>query len=87
MTQGNSDLLLFSCSGKSIRFVETDVRVMGRSARGVKGIALKSDQRLISMLVVDENELDKTVLTQPLVAMENVLRSRHSHVSVGAGKV
>ena len=63
MTQGNSDLLLFSCSGKSIRFVETDVRVMGRSARGVKGIALKSDQRLISMLVVDQNELDKTVLT------------------------
>jgi len=63
MTQGNSDLLLFSCSGKSIRFAETDVRVMGRTARGVKGIALKSDQRLISMLVVDQNELDKTVLT------------------------
>jgi len=63
MTQGNSDLLLFSCSGKSIRFAETDVRVMGRSARGVKGIALKPDQRLISMLVVDQNELDKTVLT------------------------
>jgi len=34
MTQGNSDLLLFSCSGKSIRFAETDVRVMGRTARG-----------------------------------------------------
>ncbi len=63
MTQGNSDFLLFSCSGKSIRFAETDVRVMGRTARGVKGIALKPDQRLISMLVVDQNELDKTVLT------------------------
>ncbi len=63
MTQGNSDLLLFSCAGKSIRFAETDVRVMGRTARGVKGIALKPDQRLISMLVVDQNELDKTVLT------------------------
>jgi len=63
MTQGNSDLLLFSCSGKSIRFAETDVRVMGRTARGVKGIALKPDQRLISMLVVDQNELHKTVLT------------------------
>ena len=36
---------------------------MGRSARGVKGIALKPDQRLISMLVVGKNELDKTVLT------------------------
>ena len=63
LTQGNSDLLLFSCSGKSIRFAESDVRVMGRTARGVKGIALKPDQRLISMLVVDQNELDKTVLT------------------------
>ena len=63
MTQGDSDLLLFSCSGKSIRFAESDGRVMGRSARGVKGIALKSDQRLISMLVVGKNELEKTVLT------------------------
>ena len=63
MTQGNSDLLLFSCSGKAIRFAETDVRVMGRSAPGGKGIALKPDQRLISMLVVGENELNKTVLT------------------------
>ena len=63
MTEGNSDLLLFSCSGKSIRFAETDVRVMGRSARGVKGISLKSGQRLISMLVVAQNELEKTVLT------------------------
>ena len=63
MTQGNSDLLLFSCSGKSIRFAETDVRVMGRTARGVKGLALKPDQRLISMLVVGQNEMDKTVLT------------------------
>ena len=63
MTQGNSDLLLFSCSGKSIRFAESDVRVMGRSARGVKGISLKPGQRLISMLVVGQNELAKTVLT------------------------
>lgn len=63
MTQGNSDLLLFSCSGKSIRFAESDVRVMGRSARGVKGISLKPGQRLISMLVVGQNELEKTVLT------------------------
>ena len=63
MTQGNSDLLLFSCSGKSIRFAESDVRVMGRSARGVKGISLKPGQRLISMLVVGQNELEKAVLT------------------------
>ena len=63
MTEGNSDLLLFSCSGKSIRFAESDVRVMGRSARGGKGISLKPGQRLISMLVVGQNELEKAVLT------------------------
>ena len=63
LTEGNSDLLLFSDSGKSIRFSETDVRVMGRGARGVRGIALKKGQRLIAMLAVRESDTSKAVLT------------------------
>ena len=63
LTEGNSDLLLFSDSGKSIRFSETDVRVMGRGARGVRGIALKKGQRLIAMLAVRERDTSKAVLT------------------------
>ena len=63
LTEGQSDLLLFSCSGKSVRFSETDVRVMGRGARGVRGIALKGGQRLIAMLPVRERDVSKAVLT------------------------
>ncbi len=63
LTEGNSDLLLFSCSGKSVRFSETDVRVMGRGARGVRGIALKGGHRLIAMLTVKERDVSKAVLT------------------------
>ena len=60
LTFGNNDIMLFSDSGKAIRFNEADVRCMGRQAGGVRGIRLKEGQKLVSMLVVDEA---KDVLT------------------------
>ncbi|MES2204066.1 MAG: DNA gyrase subunit A [Pseudomonadota bacterium] len=60
LTFGNNDIMLFSDSGKAIRFNEADVRCMGRQAGGVRGIRLKEGQKLVSMLVVDET---KDVLT------------------------
>ncbi len=52
-TDGDRDVLLFSSAGKSIRFSEADARPMGRQTRGVVGIRLKPDQRVVSMLVTD----------------------------------
>jgi DNA gyrase subunit A len=46
------DLLLVSNRGKAVRFAETDVRAMGRTARGVRGIRLGSGDRVISLMVV-----------------------------------
>ena len=60
LTHGDNDIMLFSDSGKAIRFHEGDVRCMGRQAGGVRGIRLKEGQKLVSMLVVDET---KDVLT------------------------
>ncbi len=51
LTDGNSDLLLFSTAGKAVRFKELDVRPMGRNARGVKGMALKKGQKVISQII------------------------------------
>ena len=53
ITDGSKDILLFSSSGKSIRFAESDVRSMGRVSRGVKGITLKKGERVQSMIVAD----------------------------------
>ncbi|NND44987.1 MAG: DNA gyrase subunit A [Xanthomonadales bacterium] len=57
ITDGQRDIMLFSSSGKCIRFHETDVRSMGRVARGVIGIRLQKDQRVVSMLVLGEGEI------------------------------
>ncbi len=45
------DIFLFSNSGKAIRFPSESVRAVGRTARGVRGIKLKKDQKVISMIV------------------------------------
>ena len=60
VTDGTRDLILMSTSGKTIRFSEQDVRAMGRTARGVRGIRLGAGQRMVSLMVADD---DKQVLT------------------------
>ncbi|MEE9355464.1 MAG: DNA gyrase subunit A [Methylococcaceae bacterium] len=50
ITDGQQKILLFSSSGKAVCFHERDVRVMGRTAAGVRGIRLQEDQKVISMI-------------------------------------
>ncbi|MDO8333158.1 MAG: DNA gyrase subunit A [Nitrosomonas sp.] len=61
LTEGKHDVMLFSDNGKAMRFSENDVRPMGRTARGVRGMKLGTGQKVISLLVA-ENE-DLAVLT------------------------
>jgi len=57
ITTGDQDVMLFSSGGKTIRFNEQNVRSMGRSAAGVRGIRIPDDQHVISMIVVGEGEV------------------------------
>ena len=59
-TDGHSDVLLTSSSGKAARFKESDVRAMGRTARGVRGIRLRGGHKVISLIIP---EVDGFVLT------------------------
>jgi DNA gyrase subunit A len=52
LTDGKQDIMLFSNSGKVIRFDENDVRPMGRLARGVRGMRLSKDQKVIALGVM-----------------------------------
>ncbi len=61
LTDGKHDVMLFSDSGKAVRFDENDVRPMGRTARGVRGMSLEEGQQVIALLVA-ENE-QQSVLT------------------------
>jgi len=57
ITSGQSDVMLFANSGKCIRFAESNVTSVGRTARGVIGIRLKKGQRVVSMLVLGEGDI------------------------------
>jgi len=61
LTDGKHDVMLFSDGGKAVRFDEDDVRPMGRQARGVRGMMLEPEQRLIAMLVAEDET--QSVLT------------------------
>lgn len=61
LTEGKYDVMLFSDNGKAMRFSENDVRPMGRSARGVRGMKLGAGNKVISLLVAENEE--QTVLT------------------------
>ena len=60
ITTGDKQVMLLSNSGKAIRFEETDVRAMGRTARGVRGIKLKDGQKVISLIIPED---DTQILT------------------------
>lgn len=61
LTDGKYDVMLFSDNGKAMRFSENDVRPMGRGARGVRGMKLAAEHKVISMLVAEDEE--QAVLT------------------------
>ena len=75
LTDGKHDVMLFSDGGKAVRFDENDVRPLGRSARGVRGMMLDDHQSVIAMLVAEQENAvpDANAVTRNsvLTATEN----------------
>lgn len=63
ITDGTKDIMLFSSAGKTIRFKESNVRAMGRTARGVRGIRLRENQKVIALIIPGDGQI--------LIASEN----------------
>ena len=63
ITDGTSDILLFSSAGKVVRFPEDEVRPMGRAARGVRGISLADGQSIVSLIIAGSADETSAVLT------------------------
>jgi len=75
-TSGEDDIILVTKNGASIRFKEKDIRPMGRSAAGVKGITLKKGDEVIGMDVIEKNlpideKTNKPIKQYLLMVMEN----------------
>ena len=63
LTRGGEDVFLCSLSGKSIRFNESDVRAMGRAARGVCGMTLEDGDKVVTMEVLNPSAAAPEILT------------------------
>ena len=72
ITDGSRDVMLVSNSGKTIRFKESDVRAMGRAARGVRGIRMSKEFKMISLIIPSS---EKQILT----VSENGYGKKTSH--------
>ena len=80
ITDGTRDIMLFSTAGKAVRYSECNVRPMGRGSRGVRGMFLESDHRVVSMLPVpnaDESQLESEQQTV-FIATQNGFGKRTS---------
>ena len=65
ITKGDQEVMLFASSGKAIRFDENDARVMGRTAKGVRGMRLAAYEFIKSLVVIEED------VREILIACEN----------------
>ncbi len=71
-TTGDNELMIASRSGKCIRFSETNVRAMGRTASGVRAMKIGEGDALVDMLVVDESKKILTVTSNGFGKRTNV---------------
>ncbi len=86
LTDGKHDVMLFSDAGKAVRFDENDVRPMGRTARGVRGMTLEDSQQVISLLVAEVQPEGETTVEPGDEAVGRVAPSVLTATENGFGK-
>ena len=62
LTDGDSDIILANRGGKAVRFNESTVRAMGRTATGVKGMALDENDEIVGMVVLPKDDAEHSLL-------------------------
>ncbi len=63
-TTGQDDVIVSTSAGQAIRFSEVDARPMGRAARGVRGVRLRPNDRVVGMDIVRNNEGNLVVISE-----------------------
>jgi DNA gyrase subunit A len=85
LTTGTQDLILVTAHGQSIRFIESDVRPMGRTAAGVNAIKLQGDDVLAGMDVITDPALNVLIVTQNAFGKQTPLKEYPLQARYGMG--
>jgi DNA gyrase subunit A len=79
--------MLFSDGGKAVRFAEDEVRPLGRTARGVRGMALEDDQSVIALLVAEDETQSVLTATENGYGKRTSITEYTRHLRGGKGMI
>ena len=85
LTNGTKDIILGASNGKAIRFAETDVRSMGRTASGVRGMNIGSQDEVVGVAIVDNTEQDILVITEKGFGKRTIVDEYRRQIRGGKG--
>lgn len=84
-TTGENDVIISTSAGQAIRFNEKDARPMGRSARGVRGVRLRPNDKVVGMDVINESNLNLLVVSENGYGKVTKVSNFPSHKRGGVG--
>jgi len=84
-TTGNDDVIISTSAGQAIRFNEQDARPMGRSARGVRGIRLRPNDKVVGMDIADDDSKKLLVISENGYGKATKVANFPSHKRGGVG--
>jgi DNA gyrase subunit A len=84
-TTGKNDIIISTSAGQSVRFNEADARPMGRTARGVRGVRLRANDRVVGMDVVCDDDQILLVISENGFGKRTKVSNFPSHKRGGVG--
>lgn len=84
-TDGESDVIISTSAGQAIRFNEKDARPMGRAARGVRGVRLRPNDRVVGMDIVTSDDQTLLVISEQGFGKRTKVTNFPSHKRGGVG--
>jgi DNA gyrase subunit A len=85
LTDGTREIILGASNGKAIRFAETDVRSMGRTAGGVRGMSIGSNDEVVGVAIVDNDQQDILVITEKGFGKRTIVEEYRKQIRGGKG--
>ena len=70
LTDGTKEIILGASNGKAIRFAETDVRAMGRTASGVRGMSIGEKDEVVGVAIIENDQQEILVITETALVSE-----------------
>lgn len=85
LTDGTKEIILGASNGKAIRFAETDVRSMGRTAGGVRGMSIGADDEIVGIAIVDNDQEEILVITEKGFGKRTIVDEYRKQIRGGKG--